>query len=147
MPSFSPQRLLCHLFFTVPFQQWKCPMTYHDDPCHSSHASASSWNSSWGSFCLCRMIYPDNASRNLRKNSWLQLCIRKILFMLAFICTKCSFPSVLPLCPPIISFPVCFRGYLNSPFKSLWMGRGISSSTLLLTELPSAGNDQAGSNL
>ena len=73
---------------------------------HTKHPSASSQGSSPGSSLLCSLICPDNATRNLRRNSWLQFCILKILFTLAFTCSEHYFQCVSPLCPAILSFPL-----------------------------------------
>jgi len=98
----------CNLLLAVPFQQQDLPPSLGvscDAPSHSKHPSVSSRGSAPGSSLLCSLVYPDNATRNLRRNSWLQFCILKILFTLVFTCGERYFPCALLLCPAILSFP------------------------------------------
>lgn len=108
IPGSSPH-VHCNLFLAIPFQQWDLLLSLgisYDAHFDTKHPSTSAQGSSPWSSLLCSLIYPDNATINLMKNSWLPFCILKILCTWVFTYGGCYFQCVLLLCPPILSFPL-----------------------------------------
>lgn len=116
----------------------------YDAPFGTKDPNASAQGSSPWSSLLCSLIYSDNATGNLMRNSCLQFCILKILCTWVFTCGECYFQYILLLHPPILSFLLD----VSEVTQTVASRKGKSLTVCYpCAELPGAGNGQAVSNL